>query len=182
MTCSVLGCNRTREARGYCHGHYERLRAGRPIGGPFHETDLDRFLAKVEVDGDCWIWVGATDGDGRYGAFYDSATGEVVRAHRWAYEHLTQLNIPQVIDHLCRRTRCVNPNHLEPVSQTTNIRRSGWGGGVNYRKTHCKRGHEFTPENTRPRGPDGRWRECIRCIQLRNARRSADSRELERAV
>lgn len=173
--CSVDGCERRSEARGYCHGHYQRVRRGSPVGGPFPETPLERFVAKVEVNGDCWVWVGATDGDGRYGAFYDSSTGKVMRAHRWAYENIAGEQIEEVLDHLCRRTLCVNPDHLEPVSQHQNILRGGWAPATNARKTHCKRGHEFTPENTEvadaKTGKGRRCRECARMHGRMTARR-----------
>ena len=53
-----------------------------------------------------------------------------------------------MIDHLCRNPACVNPAHLEPVTNRTNIRRGYGPSGLNARKTHCIKGHEYTPENT----------------------------------
>lgn len=48
----------------------------------------------------------------------------------------------------CTHRGCINPDHLEAVSPAVNTYRSGNPFAVNARKTHCKRGHEFTPENT----------------------------------
>ena len=54
-----------------------------------------------------------------------------------------------VIDHLCRNRACVNPAHLEPVSQRENVMRSPVAeGAINAAKTHCSQGHPFSPENT----------------------------------
>jgi hypothetical protein len=42
------------------------------------------------------------------------------------------------------------------------------------RRTHCKNGHEFTPENTAARnGSDGTGRRCIACRRAVQSRRAA---------
>jgi hypothetical protein len=70
----------------------------------------------------CWIWSRALDGKG-YGAVWRD--GRIIGAHRYVYEALMR-PIPKglQLDHLCRTPACVNPDHLEPVTQTENIRRS----------------------------------------------------------
>lgn len=159
--CDVEGCERSHEARGYCHGHLARFYRGHSIGGPFPASPLDRFIARIEVDGDCWVWTGGTDGDGRYGM--TKADGRHVPAHRWAYEHLTGQQIPDgfELDHLCRRTLCVNPDHLEPVTHQENVRR---GALV---KDHCRRGHLYTRDNTSYASNGGRV--CKACRRLKYA-------------
>lgn len=71
----------------------------------------------------CWIWQRATQSNG-YGVV--AVDGRTRRAHRHYYE---QANGPIPagldIDHLCRQRACVNPDHLEPVTRSENLRR-GW--------------------------------------------------------
>ena len=64
--------------------------------------------------------------------------------------------------------QCVNPEHLEPVTQRENALRGGGPTAVNFAKTHCKRGHELTPENTYLRPDDPRQRNCKECKRLRD--------------
>lgn len=107
----------------------------------------ERFWAKVDKTDTCWLWTAAKDRRG-YG-YFGIAKGHVQLAHRFAWENQRGL-IPEglVIDHLCRNTSCVNPDHLEPVTQRVNVQR---GNAVlpHVPRTHCKRGgHMYTPETT----------------------------------
>jgi hypothetical protein len=87
-----------------------------------------RFWPKVdkpEDEGDCWMWVGCVSAR-KYGSFrVGGRDGKTCIAHRVAYE-LLMGPIPRgtVLDHLCREKLCVNPAHLEPVSQHENIKRA----------------------------------------------------------
>lgn len=171
MTCSVPACDRQVQSRGMCHTHYERQRLGRPLGGAIDMSPEGRFFAKVEkADSGCWLWRGATDGDGRYGAFhYD---GKLRRAHRVSYEwRFGKVTEGVDLDHLCRVTLCVNPDHLEPVTHRENILRGVGIAATNAAKTHCKRGHAFTPENTKILTNGGRY--CLACHEIRKPRRAA---------
>lgn len=121
----------------------------------------DRFWPKVspEPNSGCWLWEGAVHTNG-YGNFY--VDGKYRRAHRVSYEmHKGQIPDGLVIDHLCRNTFCVNPDHLEPVTHGENVRR---GENRNRDKTHCKWGHEFTPDNTLMRKGG---RACRKCAKIR---------------
>ncbi len=125
-----------------------------------------RFWAKVEKTEGCWLWTGALDSDG-YGNVNRSKKS--VGAHRYAYELLVgPIPAGMVLDHICRNRRCVNPAHLDPVTNRENILRGEGACARHARKTHCVHGHEFTPENTRIR-PNGS-RRCVACVAAYNRR------------
>lgn len=69
----------------------------------------------------CWLWDMHLNEKG-YGKIRSG--GEHTGAHRYHYE-MAKGPIPEgmVLDHLCRNRSCVNPDHLEPVTFTENIRR-----------------------------------------------------------
>lgn len=51
---------------------------------------------------------------------------------------------------------CVNPNHLEAVTQKENVLR-GFGTGANFaRRSECNKGHKFNKVNTIIRDDGGR--------------------------
>jgi hypothetical protein len=143
---------------------------------------MERFVASIasREATECWPWIGRIDHRG-YGEF--ETEGKTWRAHRWSYTRLVG-PIPDglVIDHLCRVRHCVNPAHLEPVTDEENRQRGLLGvlrdqyvpkRGVRHphaMKTHCKRGHLFDEDNTLvvPRG-----RKCRAChrTHCRDSRR-----------
>ncbi len=121
---------------------------------------LSRGVRDPETE--CWEWAGTRfRGYGMIGV----RGLENRRAHRVSYETFVG-PIPDglTIDHLCRNRGCVNPAHLEPVTNKVNVLRGVGPTAVNARKTHCCRGHEFTPENTLL--SSGR-RYCRACIKVR---------------
>lgn len=90
---------------------------------------------------DCWPWNGAMKASG-YGIF------RKVRVHRVAFTLLRgPIPVDKTIDHLCRNRRCVNPSHMEIVTMKENTLRGNGITAQQARQTHCKHGHEFTPEN-----------------------------------
>jgi hypothetical protein len=125
----------------------------------------DRFWDKVApcpVSG-CWLWLGALSDNG-YGVFAKTKR-EIRKAHRVAFEALVGA-VPAGLDldHRCRVRCCSNPAHLDPVTRAENLRRSPITAHSRKFATHCKRGHEFTPENT---GGLGRARYCRACERMR---------------
>lgn len=109
----------------------------------------ERFLGFIspEPNTGCWLWMGIVRNKHRgYGAFTIGAR-KMVSAHRFSWEHFHG-TIPEglQIDHLCRNTSCVNPDHLEPVTPKENTIRSTVGSTTKLRhaaKTHCPHGHHI---------------------------------------
>lgn len=174
--CRIDDCGKTPKSRGYCTAHYKRLmRHGHPLGGRRARTWEESFnLHCVKGEG-CWEWGGVIHGGG-YGVISSGRNTQL--AHRWSYEHHVG-EIPEglVIDHLCRNRSCVNPAHLEPVTNEENLRRGAGYGLQNGMRTTCINGHEYTAENTYT-GPDGGKR-CRTCARILSRKRSQENNERE---
>jgi len=112
----------------------------------FTTEQRDRLWAGAVADGSgCWPWRGASSsGDGKM-----SIAGRTRRGHRVAYE-IVKGPIPDglTIDHLCRNRRCINPEHLEAVTNRENVLRGEGLSAQNARKTHCPQSHQYTYANT----------------------------------
>jgi len=133
----------------------------------FDDVTKKLFWSKVDksagVDG-CWPWTGYVTTKG-YGL--QRIAGKYKAVHRVIYQIVNgPLDDSLVMDHLCRNRRCCNPAHLEPVTSQENTLRGVGITAVNAKRTHCKNGHQFTPENTHfYKTPQG-GRHCKKCNSL----------------
>lgn len=147
----------------------------RPIE-PLKLVEIERFAKKFKINGEngCWEWCASKNQKG-YGQF--DMNRIQYKAHRVSYaiKHgglYSQLQI----DHLCRNRGCVNPDHLELVTNKENVLRGELPRTSKERfanQTHCKRGHEFTEANTHihmqteATGKIYKARHCLSCRRIR---------------
>lgn len=132
---------------------------------PLTNKQLDRFWAKViKTEDGCWEWQAALRTG--YGAFAPAKIQ--YPAHRISYFLFHgQISDDLVLDHVCRNPKCVNPLHLEEVTDKENIMRGFSPPATNARKTHCAHGHEYSVENTRWYRGARLCRECDRTRQIK---------------
>ena len=180
-TCSIPECPKPVAQNGWCGMHYQRwYRRGNPGLAQVERFRMQpeaKFWNSVERTTTCWLWRAGKD-TGGYGVI--TVQRRKTKAHRFAYELLVG-PIPKglQIDHLCRVRNCVNPAHLEPVSQRENVLRGIAPPARQARQTHCKRGHEFTSENTMTEAKSGK-RHCRACRELPEYREKQREAELRR--
>lgn len=132
---------------------------------------LIRFFQKVNFntnkfwDGtECWEWKGSNDY--YYGHF--SFNGRQIKTHRFSYQYFVDEDLKPYLEvgHLCNNTLCLRPSHLKAMTPKENVHYSNTTAHLNSLKTHCKHGHEFTPENTYIRKDRNGNRECITCHRI----------------
>jgi hypothetical protein len=136
-------------------------------------------LYRVDASG-CWIWTGRVNSWG-YGFFSYRRTAA---AHRVSYL-LFRGPIPKGANirvcHTCDVRLCVNPDHLWIGTQQDNIKDCAEKKRhTNGAKTHCKRGHEYTPENTlfTDAGKGRKRRACKRCSIINQRLRAGWPKDL----
>lgn len=115
------------------------------------KNDVAFWGLAVRTGDGCLVWHGfiTADGYGQYGS---------VRAHRVAFQKANgPIPSGMTIDHLCRNTLCINPDHLEAVPILENVRR-----GQRFTAVACRHGHPYNEENTRVE-TDQRGRTSRRC-------------------
>lgn len=129
----------------------------------------------ITADG-CWLWNGFCQKfrnikPGQRGYPGSAYRGKGVRVHRQMLVFKLGRPIGEGLHacHTCDNPPCINPAHLyEATNQQNHL-----DGGKRKRmqgqtKTHCHRGHEFTPENTywSKRGAS-KCRNCSMCQRIR---------------
>ena len=129
------------------------------------EAAITRFWSKVLRTPSCWLWLGGRTKRG-YGAYFNDNTQML--AYRFAFI-VSRGSVPEgmVLDHLCRVKHCVNPDHLEAVTQRVNVLRGDAPAAINARRTHCSEGHELSDANTYESSRRRGWRICRPCARRR---------------
>src|ERR1700722_16782588 len=119
------------------------------------------YAAIPEPNTGCWLWQLFTN-EHDYGRVH-IVRGKCHQAHRVSYE-LAYGPIPKGlhIDHKCRVHCCVNPEHLEPVTQAENTAR-GLLGRLYTPPAYCKNGHSFGPDNVPIVRTNSRAHRCSIC-------------------
>lgn len=133
-------------------------------------ADIKRFMAFVspEPNTGCWLWTG---GGKPYPVFWFN--GRTVSGQVFAHDVLGGRYAPPGWhrDHICQVKCCVNPEHIEAVTPSTNEARKPKKGNQYMNATHCIHGHAFTPENTYI-SPGRGNRTCRTCQRNKGRKRS----------
>jgi hypothetical protein len=138
----------------------------------------DKLLSHRIIDSNnCWNWTMYVEPRG-YGRI--RYKGKTTTPHKVSYLEFVGL-IPEglELDHLCKNKKCFNPDHLEPVTRKENNIRSNCSSAINSRKTHCKKGHEYSGDNLRTwKNTGGKLtRRCGECEKIRMKKRWIEKRK-----
>ena len=141
-TCAFISCDRPIKTMSLCHAHYMQTHRGeelRPLRRLAKGGVAERMDAYTNRTDGCWLWTGSKVQG--YGQLRSGI--ETLRAHRVAYE-LAVGPIPEgaFIDHMCRVRACVRPDHLQLVTNKTNMENRG---GPNLNSTSGIQGVSWDP-------------------------------------
>jgi hypothetical protein len=161
--CSVNGCERPHNMRGFCILHLRRVeKYGVPTLPPTPSV-AERFWSKVDKDGPistvepelgkCWTWTAEP-------SFHDSERS--LHPRRWAWVDAygkPPADAPLIVSR-CRNDQCVNPAHHFAGTKRDIGRTNFWGG-----RERCVRGHLLAGENIQLKANGQRV--CRACRRLR---------------
>lgn len=144
---------------------------------------MQRALSRVKQDANgCWIWQGHKSHRG-YGSLPNRVLGGL-HVHRILYQ-LTfgkKLGRWDYVCHTCDVPSCVNPTHMWIGTPADNQKDMQVKKRGKYQKaTHCKQGHEFTPENTWVHSRTNH-RHCRTCARIKNRLKAGWTREQAESI
>lgn len=129
-----------------------------------------RFTAKTVVDAHgCHLWTAANNG--RYATFSLKSRGIYGHQLAWVLAQGRALQAGYVVNHICGKPLCVNPAHLEEVTQRVNILLGTSPAARNALKFECSRGHLLAGDNLYVMA--NKWRQCKLCRAFRSRKRAA---------
>lgn len=126
--------------------------------------DIDYLLSKIDVSiHGCWVWQGQITAKGYPRIQETKPKRHNIAVHRLSYQlFIGGLDKGLTIDHLCSNRACINPDHLEQVTQGVNTLRGRGYTAMKARQTTCIKGHELKTLTTTGH------RYCLVCTNARN--------------
>ncbi len=132
--CSIEGCIKIAEKRGWCGAHYARWRRhGDPLGGGTPDGAPMRWIEEIlrRTDTDrCQLWPFSTTGNG-----YPKTGGgqDTILVHRYVCikAHGEPVGDRNEAAHNCGMKLCCNPNHLRWATRSENLGDRVMHGTVN---------------------------------------------------
>jgi hypothetical protein len=187
--CPECGKPAARKSRRYCSLGCVRIAQGagrivrkHKISEQEHEAHFWERVRKTSPD-QCWEWTGSKNIYGIWCYWHPDGKWVSIEAHRYLWKIILEREIPpgHNVHHVCESKFCVNPDHLELLTDAEHCRRHKrtdfFFNLVEIgQATHCLNGHEFTPENTywdRSR----KCRKCRTCYKISHLQYRENNRE-----
>lgn len=151
------------------------------IPEPYASKVRARILRNIKEVNGCWEWQKSLTVHGGYAQLMLSLepkkpqlfTGQ--RASWLVFRGDLQPGLH--VDHLCRNRKCVNPDHLEPVTIAENVLRGAVareGISANTPLKYCRHGHSMTGDNLYEYKAEGLPRIICRACKQDAARRQRE--------
>lgn len=145
-------------------------------------TSSDRWASKTESSpSGCILWTGARTKHG-YGSIVMNGLRRYAHRIAWVSHHGVDIPAGLVVDHICRTPSCVNPMHLEAVSQRENTMRGESPSAIKAQQDCCPKGHPYSDDNLVAAQVARGYRECRRCALDRGRARYAVLYAAQQAV